>query len=181
MSILNWVFERSESLLDEACLQISKRLRDKRTFETEGSPYLSRFYLLRKSKPKPEADDDEPDRPFSVYLHYFHRGDEDHELHNHPWGWSFSIILTNGYLEERWTGREIVKRVLRPGSLNILRFNDFHRVDLRDPSKGAWTLFFAGKRVQDWGFWHPTIHTEYMPWREFIKEREANARQSLPN
>lgn len=179
MSLLNWVVERSEALLDAACFQISKRVQRKRVFETDGSPYLSRFYLIRKSKLDP--DDDTPNAPFSAYLHYFHRGDEDHELHNHPWGFSLSIILTNGYLEERWTERGIVKRVLRPGSINILRFNDFHRVDLRDPSKGAWTLFFAGKRVQDWGFWHPTLRTEFMPWRTFIKEREAHARQPVSN
>lgn len=179
MSILNWVLESGEALINEACVQLSNRVRDKRTFETEGSPYLTRFYLLRKSKP--DADDEALNAPFSVYLHYFHRGDEDPELHNHPWGFSFSLILTNGYFEERWVGSKIVKRVLRPGSINILRSSDFHRVDLRDPNKGAWTLFFAGKRVQDWGFWHPTIRTEYMPWRTFIKEREAHARRTLSN
>lgn len=160
-------------------MAVALRMKDKRTFETDGSPYLSRFYLLRKSKPG--DDDDARDRPLSVYLHYFHRGDEDAELHNHPWGFSFSVILTNGYIEERWIKNEIVKRVLRPGSLNILRSNDFHRVDLRNPEQGAWTLFFAGKRVQDWGFWHPEILPTLVPWRTFIKERVEHARRSVKN
>lgn len=179
MSILNWVFERGESLVVRVCEALSKRARDSKTFMTEGSPYLSRYFLLRKAKPGDEED--AADRPFSVFLHYFHRGDEDVELHNHPWGFSFSIVLTNGYLEERWTRYGVRTRKIRPGSLNILRSSDFHRVDLINPNKGAWTVFFAGRRVQDWGFWHPQHRPEFVPWRTFVKNRDGDARQPVNN
>jgi hypothetical protein len=41
---------------------------------------------------------------------------------------------------------------------------DFHRVDLRDEKKGAWTIFFTGPRSKDWGFLDR--HTkEFKDWR----------------
>jgi hypothetical protein len=69
--------------------------------------------------------------------------------------------LTNGYVEDRRVfgprGEiEIRQREYPPGAINIIRANDFHKVTLRDPSRGCWTLFFAWRhRTQDWGFWHP--------------------------
>lgn len=139
----------------------------------DGSPYLSRYFILRRSWL--------PNRfPFtsfpSVFLHYFHQGDKDPELHNHPWYWSLSLILIGGYWEERRTGRGIISKVFGPGSFNIVRHTDFHRVELLKPNEGAWTLFLAGfgGRVpeDDWGFWDRQTN-EYVPWRVFIARRET--------
>ena len=130
----------------------------------QNNPYLLRIYLtpsLRKwGIPRP-------------YLHYFFRGDEDRELHNHPWGSSWSYILTGGYTEHRWDpDRKVIRTFqLRPGDVNQIKRDDYHKVILTNPRQGCWTLFVTKDRVQDsdgtdWGFLN-TETGEYTPWGEF--------------
>jgi hypothetical protein len=176
MAFRNWLFEQGGPFIVKSCEAISK-LVEAQTFSTDGQPYLSRFYLVRKKRP--DQDDDAGNGRFSLYLHYFHRGDEDWALHNHPWEFSMSLILTNGYVEERWTPLGIKKYILRPGSINIIRSNDFHRVDLIHPEHGAWTLFLTSRRVQEWGFWHPDM-PHFVPWPKFVRKRD-HAQQSDQN
>jgi hypothetical protein len=78
--------------------------------------------------------------------------DKDRLLHNHPWEWSWSLVIRGGYVEDR---REIDgpvrRRRLWPGMINVLGPRTFHRItDL----KGAetWTFFRAGKKNAGWGF-----------------------------
>ena len=107
------------------------------------------------------------------YLHYFFRGDEDREVHNHPWSRSVSLILTGGYKEYRWMPltREFETRYLRPGNLNFIKRNDFHRVELYN-GQGCWTLFLSMGRVmesngRDWSFLN-TDTNELIPWGEWV-------------
>jgi hypothetical protein len=130
------------------------------TITINGKPYLTRYYVFLS------------DRSWSnIYIHHFHTSDQGDELHNHPWEWGLSLVLAGGYVEERardphvWESVpnvismidqsqpvEIIKRVVKPGTLNFIRKSDFHRTDLRDEKRGAWTLFFTGPRRSDWGF-----------------------------
>lgn len=63
-----------------------------------GSPYLSRWYVFGSPKasdglpvfdamgnPRAGITWDERTGPVGIYLHKFHRGDDDPECHNHPW------------------------------------------------------------------------------------------------
>ncbi len=129
-----------------------------RIIEIDGDPYLLRFYI-KKNGILP-----------GVYLHYFFRGDGDRDLHNHPWDISGSLILTGGYSEERLTpGTAIVKRRnIRPGTINIIRANDFHRVDLLDGP--AWTIFVSGGLSQDWGFLNRETG-EFIPHMRYLAEK----------
>jgi hypothetical protein len=148
------------------------------------SPYLSRWYVIGK----PVASDGLPvfapdgnpregitwnDRngPVAVYLHKFHRGDDDLEPHNHPWKWSIAIILSGGYYEDR-LGKDgnLHRRTMLPGMVNVIRANDFHRVDLI--GEESWSLFIAGPRVGSWGFWDSKLK-EVIPWREFIARKRG--------
>lgn len=148
------------------------------TITIEGKPYLTRYYLFFK------------DRKWgNVYIHHFHSSDQGTELHSHPWAWGLSLILWGGYDEERsrdpntWVGNElddlsqaqkdwielptparIEKRSVRPGTLNFIRSTHFHRVDLKDEVNGAWSIFFAGPRTQDWGFLDRNT-SEFKNWR----------------
>ncbi len=102
--------------------------------------YLSRYTLF--------------DFPWSkrrIYLHRFHRSDEDRDLHNHPWTRSYSLVLLGGYREERLQDGKVIVRDVYPGSINVIDPNTFHRVDLLNGD--AWTIFFTGTLLQDWGFW----------------------------
>lgn len=123
----------------------------------DGSPYLTRWYVW----PRRESDE-ERSTPFGVYIHYFHRGDKDRDPHNHPWDHSVAIVLAGGYVEER----DGVERVFKPGDVNVIAQNDFHRVRLLDEKAGSWSLFVAGRRVQTWGF--RLDDGSVMPWKEYL-------------
>ena len=130
------------------------------------SPYLSRWYLLQH----PGRDSG---GGVALFLHRFHRGDDDMELHSHPWVWSVSLILSGGYREERRIGSDhVTVRELRPGRINVIRGTDFHRVDLYDEGE-AWSLFLAGPHMGiGWGFWN-RVTREFTPWREFITHKRG--------
>lgn len=122
----------------------------------DGSVYLYR-YTLR------DLDDGG-----YVYLHRFMRSDADQELHNHPWS-ATSLILAGGYREERRDARVVTGvawQDYRPGDVNIIAPDTFHRVDLLEHD--CWTLCTVGPRVQDWGFWdrHSGAFTQ---WEEFVR------------
>lgn len=128
----------------------------------DGDPYLTRWYLWPRG---PRTLDDQAtggEHPFAIFLHYFHRGDDDRDQHSHPWKKSISLILKGGYVEER--GEQI--REFRPGALNTISSDDFHRVDLLEPEHGCWTLFLAGRNVQSWGFRRRGTG-EYVPWQQY--------------
>ena len=128
------------------------------------SPYLLRVNLVPRIGMLP-----------ALFLHYFFRGDDDVEHHNHPWFWSCSLILAGGYIEERLTDEGVIRRHVKPGRLNIIRQNDFHRV--RVFGSRPWTLFLAGKRCElpeeeAWGFKHPASQ-QYTPWRKHVDQLRA--------
>lgn len=165
--ILTRFLERHATRIERVCVSIGERVEKHIFMFTPSSPYLGRHYLFRRSVLPEKIQRLFP----SIYLHYFFRGDDDTELHNHPWRFSLSLILTNGYVEERRTPEGLVRRIFRPGSINIIRASDYHRVELINPNHGAWTLFFTFDRINDaWQFWHP--HTgEYTHWKTFVNAR----------
>jgi hypothetical protein len=149
-------------MLHRLLLWLEARL-PKTTITINGKPYLTRCYLFGK------------DREWgNIYLHHFHSSDQGEELHNHPWAWGLSFVLAGGYVEERadnpgvWEagGRHpeapdgmtmegpvyIEKRDIKPGRLNFISPKHFHRVDLKDEQKGAWSIFVTGGRTKSWGF-----------------------------
>ncbi len=122
--------------------------------EVERVPYLSRHYLWRG---KDGA---------ALFFHRILLSDPGPEVHNHPWRLSVALILAGGYWEERLAGRVVTidgpgapvtkMRWMGPGSINVIRDTDYHRLIIPD-DKEAWTLFFhTGKRVQKWGFLYPS-------------------------
>lgn len=144
-------------LLREACKHVVEVVDEKKLFRIqritgygEEDLYLNRWRLFES-------------KHFGVKLHQFVRSDSDAELHNHPWDWAASLILAGGYSEERRVvsssdnGRwhdTVQQRFFLPFSLNFLRANTFHRVDLLE--EDCWTIFVTGPKVQSWGFWSRT-------------------------
>lgn len=122
------------------------------TIAVGGKPYLTR---LGKDRARG-----------GLFLHRFHSSDRGDQLHDHPWAWGLSLVLSGGYSEERRQPDGTVARTeKRPGSLNLIRGTDFHRVDLLDERRGAWTLFLVGPRTKDWGFWD-RVTGRFTDWRE---------------
>jgi hypothetical protein len=103
----------------------------------DKTPYITRFLFPRAFLPV---------RPL---LHHIHQADGDRDVHNHPWKWSFSLILKGSYTEKRWLGGDEYK-TRRVRWFNFIRANDFHTII--ELHGDVWTLFFAGPRTQDWGF-----------------------------
>lgn len=143
------------------------------TIPINGKPYLTRYYLTGRNKKFLG------ERPH-LYLHHFHMSDQPQEVHNHPHTGT-SLILRGGYIEERMSElgeavyepelafarrtlagplradrvpayAPITTKVCRPGDINRLGLLDFHRAVMLDSAKGAWTLFYTGPRVKEWGF-----------------------------
>ncbi len=123
--------------------------------QDDGTPYLTRHYLLGKDRER-----------FNIYLHKFHASDSDtdpsdNELlyHNHPFLYSFSIILAGGYVEFKIKdGKQSVK-ILNPLSFNFINKKIFHRVELI--SETVWTIFFTGPRLKNWYFLNSKTNKQY--------------------
>lgn len=124
-----------------------------KTFYGNSGPYLTRYKLLDLGKSF-----------IRVYVNQFHRSDEDREFHSHPWDWSLALILRGGYMEYR--PNEIFER--RPGTLNFIRHDTFHRVELLEGE--SWSLFIAGPERFSWFFMDPETG-ERWPWRDFIRRK----------
>jgi hypothetical protein len=156
-------------MLRKICNWLSKQLPSFTIPTPDGKPYLTRYYIFGE------------DRAWgNIFLHHFHSSDMDvapsgeYYLHNHPWPWSFSIILVNGYLEYKRVDKDSADLKIKkydPLSINILTDKDFHRVVLQ--KEDAWSLFFTGWRSKkrSWGFWDP-FTKEYLDFKNFSKAIE---------
>lgn len=98
-----------------------------------------------------------------VYLHHMIASDPDRGLHDHPWPWALSLVLSGYYYEHTRTG------VKKRRWLNWLTGDTFHRVILPMRTYGedygfwvalsepqfreCWTLFIhSATRKKQWGF-----------------------------
>lgn len=115
-----------------------------------GHPYLERYYLFTILNTR-------------FYIHRFVGSDPARGLHNHPWRWAISLILSGYYLEHTHYGIKPVRWI------NGLVGDSFHRVILPSEHKFVWTLFFhqAG-RAKTWGFLRNkgqlgTVYEEHKP------------------
>lgn len=109
----------------------------------DRQPYLERYHLLRL--------------PFGhqVYLHRFVASDPGRGLHNHPWKYAASLLLSGTYQETRMLGARtdnaLHTRWLRPGRLNLISGDVFHRVNIA-PGSECWSLFIHAPKARSWGF-----------------------------
>ena len=109
----------------------------------DNQPYLERYHLLRL--------------PFGyrVYLHRFVASDPGRGLHNHPWRHALSLVLCGTYEETRMlnaqAGNRLQRRQLRPGRLNLISGDVFHRINIADNSE-CWSLFVHAPKSRSWGF-----------------------------
>jgi hypothetical protein len=113
----------------------------------------------------------------AVFLHHFHRGDDDSALHCHPWPFT-SVILWGGYYEHT-LGRDgiIRRRWYGPGRVLTRKAEHRHRVEL-PPGRDCWTLVFRGVKERSW-FFHCLVGNrltgKVVPWRSFIDKLDAGA------
>lgn len=166
-----------ERLVEKLCERLVRNRPYRVIPRPDGGPYLVRYYLFGGTRKADSISGGDTSTKlsalpkwmkFNVFLHLFVSGDVEQELHSHPWENSYSLILTGGYREERRIGNEVVVRTIKPGTINSIKSDDFHRVDLLKDK--CWTLFFAGKTTQTWFFWDRKTK-ETIPWREQVYVR----------
>ena len=110
------------------------------------SLYLRRFFLWRS------------ETFGNLYLHFFHRSDDDRNtLHDHPWAF-VSLLLKGGYTEHTPEG---AARKL-PGMILYRPANWIHRVELTHGR--CVSLVWVGKRVRTWGFWEGGRFTAFFDY-----------------
>lgn len=114
-------------------------------------PYLTRYYLFGK------------DRKFgNIFIHQFHMSDLEDDLHNHPFKYSLSLILSGGYKEEIYKNNQFYIKIRKPLSFNFISNKIFHKVTLLKNS--SWSLFLAGPRSSEWGFLNPETK-QFKHWK----------------
>jgi hypothetical protein len=142
-----------------------KLLHLREIFRENGSLYLQRW-ALRPHRPSGENG-------WRVYLHRFLTGDGDGH-HNHPWQWSFSVILRGSYTEETFDvaqGEPTAVRTRRVRWFNWIPAHRYHRIT--ELHGNVWTLFVCGPVAQGWGFWMPG--RGHVPFRQRLAERGIRA------
>jgi hypothetical protein len=141
----------------------------RRVISGHDGPYLTRHKIFGW------MPGDQRRWPLSVYLHRFHRPDEDREApHSHPWKWAVAIVLAGGYTEKRLAGflpasKTAVsrRRRLGPLSINVIRADDYHLIE--ELHGETWTLFIAGPKVATWFFW--VQGRGPVPWKQHLQDR----------
>lgn len=124
----------------------------RRRIYRDGELYLDR-YSLRKQRAAGGGG-------WRIYLHRFWQADSP-PLHNHPWTWSFALVLLGRYWEEYQDAAST--ELQRPFGFPRLRCvtgwnwisaRRFHRISTLVPGPGkVWTLFVCGPlHGRSWGF-----------------------------
>lgn len=143
-----------------------------REIARESGPYLTRWSLRRQYG----EGESEKNGGHRAYLHSFFSTDS--ELHNHPWHWSFSIVLWGSYTErfvddpEYWDDEVSTRRVRW---LNWIPRSRYHQIVELHPTLGrVYTLFISGPaHGRSWGFW--------VPGRGLVNHNKRKAERGLPN
>lgn len=129
-----------------------------------SNPYLERWYVIPRNK------------FFNIYLHCFHRSDDERALHDHPWAWC-SILLIGSYVE--WSRPKpgdgcplpFIVRRFKAGSVRFHWPSFAHRLVI-DYDTTCWTLFITGPRVRRWGFHCPK---GWVFWKDFVDPNDPGA------
>jgi hypothetical protein len=131
-----------------------------------GDRYLLRWWVI-------------PRNPiFNIYLHCIRHSDDDRALHDHPWA-NLTWVLDGRYLEimppdSDCHGRHTAVGVFRePGDLVFRWPTDAHRLEILERIGPAWTLFFTGPRIREWGFHCPK---GWRSWRVFTDPDDCGQR-----
>lgn len=138
-----------------------------RIISDDGRPYLERYYLATILGVR-------------FYLHRFVGSDPARGLHDHPWPWAGSLVLSGFYFEERRGNNPYHMRAVR--WFNWLTGDTFHRVVLHSkkpldegPGEPCWTLFFhRAANVKPWGFLRPRSENYNLTWIPHDWDRGGN-------
>ena len=98
----------------------------------EDDPYMLRWHVIPRN------------RWMNIYLHEFHRSDDDRALHDHPWDF-VSLVLYGSYIEMGLRKT----RPRRTWSVGLRIAEHLHRVVVAGVCR---TLVITGPTRREWGF-----------------------------
>jgi len=139
-------------------------------------PYLLRWFVIPRNV------------VFNVYLHQFRRSDDDRALHDHPWLFNASWLLSGEYVEHTIkAGGLLVRTHRRAGDWKLRWGKAPHRVELLQaamavgngspkafgPPLPCWTIFITGPRVRQWGFY--CMERGWIHWKRFTAVDDPGA------
>lgn len=130
------------------------------TIIARGSKYLSRI------------------RIGNFRVHYFHRGDQDRDPHDHPFDY-WTLPIGRGYVEEYWpkpTGTTVENkpklRYVAPWRVHFRPHWNIHKVHTNRPVLTLVWIRWA--KYREWGFYVPSIYLrgklEYVSSKEYFGE-----------
>jgi hypothetical protein len=143
--------------------KVNQRVRDKnfkyRVIGGKDNPYLLRWKLHERWYG-------------GVFLHLFMRDDDPRALHDHPWLFNVSVLLSGCYVEVTKRGRE----TLESGAIKLRLGPSPHRIELVKDKDGkphcVTTLFFFGPKTRNWGFLCPN---GWRRWQDFTGPANSDA------
>lgn len=123
-----------------------------------NSAYLTRWEFLSS-------------KHFAIYLHKFHRSDDNSSLHDHPWNF-ITIPIWRGYNDCTFNGGRdkegnptFNRQRIYPFTIHYRPATHVHFVELID-NKIAWTIIVRFKYLRWWGFWNKGIFTIFHEYFE---------------
>ena len=151
--VINWWVRAAARLVDGAPVIRRRVITD--PCYPEGGPLLTRYYLF--------------DSPFvALYLHHFHRSDNDRHVHDHPWSF-LTFLFSGGYWEhvpkfaETPEGEQV--RLYRRRFSLLWRPAEWrHWVEIERP---VWTLVLRFRRRRMWGFW---TERGWLDWKTYDRD-----------
>jgi hypothetical protein len=159
MSKLAQLADRLDQLTTRLGKLVDRLLRRRDISDLDNSLYLTRWYLLKLPW-------------FSIALHRFVRGDNDRDLHDHPYAF-WSLILKGGYWEIFLGADGQVNKVWqRPGKLLRRPATWRHRVEL-PAQQCCWTLLLRWPTERSWGFWTSEGWVHWRRYRDFKIARDG--------
>jgi hypothetical protein len=157
-------------------IKLLKRLFAWQTIEKDGSVFMLRFFLYRRTRDNR-----------AIYLHIIYRPDADKDPHDHPWDFR-SFILWGSYKEVFWTKQFHGFSPYSPFYVPDTRSHSWlstyrvpaehiHRIFTVSRSPIV-TLVFCGAVRRKWGFWKmdeagsftrgQADNPVFVPWREYL-------------
>jgi hypothetical protein len=135
---------------------VDKRLHEPDvTLAPDGRPYLFRWYLTPN----------DPERGVNM-LHAQVLSDPERPLHDHPWD-NQSVIVSGGYdeiLQSDPPHGQIVTEFRRKGHVITRAAREAHRLQMPVGVPYTLTLFSAGPKIKDWGFWNCGVWDHNKQW-----------------
>lgn len=111
-----------------------------------ANPYMRRWWIIPRNE------------NCNVYLHEILRSDDDRALHDHPW-LNTSMLISGRYVEHTPDGSFLREA----GWIGGREATDAHRLEIL-PGERAYSLFFTGPKVREWGFLCPQ---GWVNWQDF--------------